>query len=57
MKKEEIIRRCYGGMKESDNIGESVPLLSLKQYHLYHSISTKIIRESVPQLALNRYHF
>ena len=40
-----------------DNIGESVPLLSLKQYRLYHSISTKIISESVPQLALNRYHF
>lgn len=40
-----------------DNIGESVPLLSLKQYHFYHSISTKIISESVPQLALNRYHF
>lgn len=44
-------------IKYIDNIGESVPLLSLKQYHLYHSISTKIIRESVPQLALNRYHF
>ena len=41
----------------ADNIGESVPLLSLKQYRLYHSISTKIISESVPQLALNRYHF
>ena len=50
----EGIGKC---LAEYDNIGESVPLLSLKQYHLYHSISTKIISESVPQLALNRYHF
>ena len=49
--------KIYPDEWDIDNIGESVPLLSLKQYHLYHSISTKIIRESVPQLALNRYHF